>query len=208
MKRLSRPTVFLIAGLVIGCANITINVYFPAESVQKAADVIEDRVRGQVLEEPVAPPAEPQESTQALRQGFLLNLLCPPAYAAEADLNINTPEIMKYADSRAARFPEVDDLLTRGAVGEGKDGYLKERDLKALGDLKKIAAARKAIQDENADRLALYKAIAKANEIAEDKVAEIGENFALRIREKLRDGQFFQNDKGEWEQKKPEKEKK
>jgi len=102
----------------------------------------------------------------------------------------------------------VDDLLTQGAVGEGKDGYLKEKDLKSLGDLKKIAAARKTIQDENADRLALYKAIATANEIAEDKVGEIGENFALRIREKLRDGQYFQNDKGEWEQKKTEKEKK
>ena len=187
--------------VLVSCANITINVYFPAESVQQAADVIEDKVRGEVLE---TAPSEEAPAPQAKASGGWLDRLCPPAYAQEVDLNINTPEIQKITEARKERFPKIDALLTKGVVGEGNDGLLKDRDLRSL-PLKEVAEARKLINAENADRQKLYQAIAAANDIAEDKVADIGKNFAKKIPEKLRPGQYYQNEEGAWVEKKPEK---
>lgn len=194
----------VIAVLVtVSCANITINVYFPAESVQQAADVIEDEVRGQVLEQETSESAPGPQSKAA---GGWLERLCPPAYAQEVDLSIDTPEIQKITASRKERFAKIDDLLTKGVIGEGNDGLIKEKDIRSL-PLKEVAAARKLVQEENADRQKLYQAIATANKIDQEKIADIGKNFALKIREKLRPGQFYQDDKGAWVEKKAEKEK-
>jgi len=192
--------IFAVLALLVSvsCANITINVYFPAEDVQKAADVIEDRVRGEVLEQEKSEAVDKPQTQAGVN---LLDWLCPPAYAAEVDLNIDTPEIQKITDARKERFAKIDGLLSNGVIGEGKDGFLKDKDLRSL-PLKEVAEARKLVKEENADRDSLYRAIAKANEIAEDKVAEIGSNFAVRIREKLRPGQYYQDDEGNWVQKK------
>lgn len=194
MKR--KTGLWLIAAVIaIGCANITINVYFPAESVQKAADVIEDQVRGEVLEQPAAEPATPGPQSRA--KGSWLDILCPPAYAQEADLNINTPEIQRITETRRGRFARIDELLTQGVLGEGNDGYLKERDIRSL-PLRDVPAVRKLVNDENSDRQKLYAALASANNIPAESIGDIGKQFAVSIRERLRPGQFYQNDKGEW----------
>lgn len=193
----------LLALVAVSCANITINVYFSEQAVQKAADAIEDEVRGQVLEQSTS---ESAPGPQSKATGGWLERLCPPAYAQEVDLNIDTPEIQQVKESRTKRFPKIDELLTKGVVGEGNDGLIKEKDIRSL-PLKEVAAARKLVQEENADRQKMYQAIAAANKFTEDKIPEIGKNFAVTIREKLRPGQFYQDDKNAWVEKKAEKEK-
>ena len=182
----------MLALVAVSCANITINVYFSEQAVQKAADVIEDEVRGQVLEQETSESAPGPQSKAA---GGWLERLCPPAYAQEVDLSIDTPEIQKITTSRKERFAKIDDLLTKGVIGEGNDGLIKEKDIRSL-PLKEVAATRKLVQEENADRQKMYQAIATANKIDEEKIADIGKNFALKIREKLRPGQFYQDEKG------------
>ena len=195
MKRLIWVLTIL---MTAACANITINVYFPAEKIEQAADVIEDQVRSDVLEQE---SAEPSESTQSKAETGWWDRICPPAYAAEVDFNIDTPEIRAITERRKGRFAKIDALLTKGAIGEGKDGYLKEKDIRSL-PLKEIAEARKLVREENKDRKGLYEAIADANDIDADKIPDIGVEFAQEIREMLRVGQFYQDDEGNWVAKK------
>jgi uncharacterized protein YdbL (DUF1318 family) len=198
MRRTGKGLFVICLVFVMSCANITINVYFPAEKIQKAADVIEDRVRGRVLEQE---QTEEAVSPQSNACDFILDLFCSTAYAQEkVDLDINTPAIEKITQQRKKRFDRIDDLLSKGVAGEGRDGFLKERDLRSL-PLKEVAEARKLIKEENDDRRQLYKEIAKANDIPMEDLEKIGENFAVTIREKLRKGQYYENDKGQWVQK-------
>lgn len=204
MERKRFGSVVLLVFVALSCANITINVYFSEQAVQKAADAIEDEIRSQVLEQPQA-ESESVPGPHSKASSGWLERLCPPAYAQEVDLNIDTPEIQKITESRKNRFPKIDDLLTKGVIGEGNDGLIKEKDIRSL-PLKDVAAVRKLVQEENTDRQKLYQAIAKANNFTDDRVPEIGKNFAVTIREKLRPGQFYQDDKGAWLEKKAKKE--
>lgn len=210
MKKRNWATVLAILCLLGSCAFVTINVYFTPQEIQKAADRIEDRVRGEVLEEETEEIQEPQSKAGSV----LFEWLCSTAYAQEGkeekiDLNINTPKIEEIVDRRARRFKRIDELLNEAVIGEGLDGYLIIRDIKSL-DLKEIPKVRQLVKQENEDRKKLYESIAEANEIPEEKVEEIARNWAITIRKKLKPGQYYQmkkDDKVVWVQKKKDEDK-
>jgi uncharacterized protein len=196
---------WLVAILVgIGCANITINVYFPAEKIQEAADIIEDRVRGLDQEREAGEEASKQTSKADRSGRSILDLFCTTAYAQEnVDLEIDTPAINRIVENRANRYREhIRSLLNQGVVGEGNKGYLVQKDMQSLA-LQEVAQARRIIREENADRKAQYEEIAKANGLETDPetIERTGRQFAIKIREKLEPGQFYQNDDGAWVQK-------
>jgi uncharacterized protein YdbL (DUF1318 family) len=89
------------------------------------------------------------------------------------------------------RLPVIVDLKARGIVGENNQGYLAH--LKGQSEKKSVVDA------ENEDRKLVYQVIAKKQGIAADLV---GQRRALQIAEKAKAGDWLQNDKGAWYQKK------
>jgi uncharacterized protein YdbL (DUF1318 family) len=185
--------------ILFAAACVTINVYFPAEAAEKAADRIIRDVYG---EEPVD-PAEPQSFNGLRRmpgyQGHtLLDWLIAPAYA-EADISVDTPAIRQLKASMEQRHKQLAPYYDSGAVGIARNGQLEIRDQK-LVPLKERKAVKQLISKENRDRVALYREIAKANEHPEWE-AEIREIFARRWVDNARSGWWYMDKGGNWKQK-------
>jgi uncharacterized protein YdbL (DUF1318 family) len=89
-----------------------------------------------------------------------------------------------------ARLPVIKALKTQGIVGENNQGYLE-----FVGDKKEKQDIVKA---ENADRMTVYKAIAKQQKTNPEVV---GKRRALQIREKATAGEWIQDEGGKWKTK-------
>jgi len=195
MRKTRMNLVWVLAGIgcILSCFPITINVYFPEAKLESAASQIESTVRG---------GGGPEEggSSWALPR---IHLAFGPreAYAQDApDLKVQTPAITAIVKRRTERFSKIDALLTKGFVGEGKDGLLKEKDGSVL-DLKELAQSRKLVKEENADRQDLYKEIARENKIPDDQVSRIAEIFGKENRKQIKVGQYYEDDNGNWKKK-------
>lgn len=192
-----RTALLTAAAAAISTACVTINVYFPAAAAEKAADRIIDDVWGA---ERGAPPP-----TSSLQQGLLrvtvgaLELIVPAAQAAEPNLDISSPEITRLKTQMERRFAELKPLLDTGLVGLSADGYVAVRDPAAV-PLAQRNAVRTLVGNENADRAALYREIASANNQPQWET-QIREVFAGRWIAKAQGGWWYQDSGGAWHQK-------
>ena len=84
----------------------------------------------------------------------------------------------------AARRPEITALLKKGAFGEANTGFLKAR----------IASTppNSLVNQENADRKALFAEIAKQNPTAAMPLEEIGAHYALQKADSAASGTWIQ----------------
>jgi uncharacterized protein YdbL (DUF1318 family) len=89
-----------------------------------------------------------------------------------------------------ARLPEIVALKSKGVIGENHKGYLE-----FVGQRRDGAAVVKA---ENADRQALYTAIAQKTGASPEQV---GSRAALKWKANLAAGEYFKNPDGRWIQK-------
>jgi len=197
MKSLRIPASLLLLILVTAC--VTINVYFPAEAAEKAADRIILDVYGNVPARPEKPP-EPQGSLAPAQQllGMLLERLVKPAYAA-ADLSVNTPAIRQLTASMETRHRALSPYYASGAIGMTDDGRIAMRDQK-LVPLAERNSAKGLVAQENSDREALYAEIARANGHPEWE-AEIRATFARRWVDNAPRGWWYMDAGGGWKQK-------
>jgi uncharacterized protein YdbL (DUF1318 family) len=118
---------------------------------------------------------------------------------AQADLNIDSPEIRALKASMQRRFPKLKQYLDNGWVGYTNDGivavtYPERIPLKEQGSVAQLVAA------ENQDRKALYEAIARANGHPE-WTDEIRATFARRWIANAEPGWMIQTPSGHWQQK-------
>jgi uncharacterized protein YdbL (DUF1318 family) len=194
----------VIALMLLAAACVTINVYFPTAEAAEAADQIIRGVYGEEAAEPAAPEDSPSpESSLQLEPAArpwlvgVLEWLVPPAQAA-ADINIQSPAIQSIRASMEARFPALKPFYDDGAIGMTQDGLITVRDLNAvaLRDRKTVNAL---VADENHDRNALYKEIARANGHPEWE-SEIRSTFASRWVANAPSGWWYQAG-GAWKQK-------
>ena len=197
MTTLRLPLAMLLMLFVAAC--VTINVYFPAQAAEKAADLIIRDVYG---EEPAA-PAEPQSFNGLHRMpGYrghaLLDWLIAPAHAG-ADISVDTPAIRQLKAGMEKRHKKLAPYYDSGAVGITQDGQLEIRDQK-LVPLQERKTVKQLVSKENRDRAALYREIAKANEQPEWE-AEIRETFARRWVDNARSGWWYMDKGGNWKQK-------
>lgn len=202
MKRVLSLTILGLLLVVAAC--VTINVYFPAASAQKAADRIIDDVigAGARKDQPAAPaPQSRSESLLRLPGRLALGLLdavIPVAQAQQADIDISSPEIQRIKASMEARSAGLRPYLASGAIGFGADGLVAQRDANLI-PLPERNTARTLIAGENADRAALYAQIASANGHPEWE-GQIRQTFAARWIAKAQPGWWVQ-DGGSWKQK-------
>ena len=115
---------------------------------------------------------------------------------AQANLDINTPGVTAITNSMKARNAQLQPAYQSGAVGFAKDGNVAVRDASAL-PLKDRAAIAGLVAQENQDRAALYKEIAKANGHPEWE-GDIRTTFAQRYIQKAPAGFYVQDGNGNW----------
>ena len=199
MKILRLPVAMTLLLFLAAC--VTINVYFPAEAAEKAADRIIRDVYGEPSLE-TETPMEPQSSIQSREWPsagmVLLNWFVTPAQA-KADISVNTPAIQQLQASMEKRHKQLAPYYKSGAVGMTRDGEVTLRDQK-LVPLKDRNAVKSLLSKENDDRSALYREIASANGHPEWE-PEIRNTFAKRWVSNAPSGWWYMNTQGAWVQK-------
>ncbi len=125
--------------------------------------------------------------------------LASTSVLAAADLQINTPAIQQIRQDLHNHFHDLREYLASGAVGLTWDGMLAVRDasLIPLGQRQAVSAL---VADDNQDRHALYREIARANGHPEWE-QEVRDTFAQRWIERARPGWWYQKPNGAWVQK-------
>ena len=166
-----RNILVFILGLVfcLGCARVRVegskepikvdismrlDVY---QHVQKDIDAIEGIVSGS------------GENSRPADKQSMLDYLIPAAYAQE-DLD---PQVEQAALRRKARRDELASWQEKRVIGEDKAGLLQIRIPEASG-----ASLRALVESENADRMIIYKALAKKNQTAVEAIQEL---YAQRL---------------------------
>jgi uncharacterized protein YdbL (DUF1318 family) len=192
----------LLMVLLVSC--VTVNIYFPAAAIQKAADQIVDDVRKAPEPAPEQTPEQKREQAPDKKSRLewfrVVAIGATAAHAAAVDVNVSTPAIRALKASMAARFPQLQPLYGKGAVGETNNGLVVVRDTGALS-LKEKADVNRLVSEENRDRTALYTEIIKANNIDMGQLPEVQKIFANSWRGKSAPGWWIQQDNGQWAKK-------
>jgi uncharacterized protein YdbL (DUF1318 family) len=198
MKR--RVRFFSVSFLMIFLVScVTVNIYFPAAAVQKAADEIVQDVRQ--TEKKGEQKPEEQKKMNLLHQELKKLSFGPAVAYAQVDIEVSTPAIRALKDSMKQRFSQLQPFYDKGNVGENNVGLLEARDLANLS-LKEKADLSRLMDQENKDRKDLYTEIMKANKFGVDAMPRIQKLFANSWRENSQAGWWIQKDSGEWEKKK------
>jgi len=127
-----------------------------------------------------------------------VSLLGAGAKLAHAlDLNVSTPAIRNLTASLGSRAKTLQPFSLKGAVGETNNGLLELRDLSVLS-LPEKAAVSRLVEQENADRQALYAETLRANNLDGRAMPEVQKAFTARWREQSARGSWIQQDDGQW----------
>jgi uncharacterized protein YdbL (DUF1318 family) len=182
--------------LALTTACVTVNIYFPAEAVRRAADEIVDDVYES--DDATSLPALlttawAELCTEAMPSGIFVET----AFAQDVDININTPAISAIRSSLEARSPQLRPYYTGGNIGITNRGYLEIRSMAGL-DVKSQADLKGLVDADNSDRKNLYYEIAVANSFGSEAVPQIETLFADSWRTKASPGWVIQNNDGSW----------
>ncbi len=201
MKTVKGFSLYLgILALIISC--VTINIYFPAAAVEKAADEIVEEVWGEDEEKQDKNSHEPQSFLDHLIRHAVIAFSVKEVYAQEPDIKVTTPAIRTLKANIQGRASSIKPFMDRGNAGMTNDGLLVVRSTDGLRMKEKGSIAR-LIDAENNDREALYLEIAKANNFSLEKVPDIKKIFAESwINKTAKKGWWVQDVSGEWRQKK------
>jgi len=195
MKKIS----VLSAILLTAC--VTINIYFPAAAAEKAADEIikdiQNNAPQQMEPKPKASLPDLQVSVYQLID-TALNIVVSPAQAGDVDMAIDSAEISRLRAAMQTRFASLQPLYAMGFIGIQHDGMLAIPEIENV-PLKDRNQVNKLVSAENADRQALYQAIANANGHPE-WTAQIKSTFADRWVNNAQPGWWYQSS-GSWKQK-------
>ena len=185
--------------LFVLAACVTVNIYFPAAEVQKAADKIVGDVRGGGMENSPReekPPVEGEKESW-LNQGMpYFGLGARPAFAA-MDIDITTPAIRSLKASLKDRFTHLKPFYDAAHIGENNQGLVEVKDLGGLG-LKEKSQMLRLVEEENKDRDSLYNEILNANKLGPEHLSEVKRIFSNSWRNEAPKGWWIQKDDGEW----------
>ena len=185
----------LTVSIVAAC--LTVNVYFyPSEEVDKTAKkIIEDIRSGGPM------PEKEQEGSQkgegaggSGSQGWHLTAV---AYAASKETAVSSPAIDALKEKIKKRFDDLEPYFNAGAIGEANDGLVAIRDASVL-PMKDRAKLNRIVNEENADRKALYKEVAKELGVEAKDMPKVQRSFAEQWQDFARPGWWIQDANGTW----------
>ena len=172
--------------LVFLFACVTINIYFPAEKVESAAEEIVDEIRG------IKPPPEDLLSSAGIfwnhaKIAHVIGGVFSPAtaWAADDETTVSNPTIRALRDKMKARFMALTPYYHKGLLLEEETGYLSPADADGLS-LKEKRDLNSLVDAENSDRKTLYAEVAKALKIEISQVDRIAKIFAKEWKKPVR----------------------
>jgi uncharacterized protein len=184
--------------LLILSACVTVNIYFPAAAVQRAAEEIVKETWGGSNGK--SERVQPQSLLQFTPHRILSLSLTREVFAQETDINVSNPAIRGLRDSIKRRSGAIKPYMDKGSAGINQDGLLVVRSSEGLS-LKERAEVQQLIEGENRDREALYAEIAKANNMPPDAVPKIKGIFAKSWIDQAQSGWWIQDSQGNWKRK-------
>jgi uncharacterized protein YdbL (DUF1318 family) len=195
-----KPGLLLIGVFFSAC--VTVNIYFPAAAVERAADqIVKETWGGPGEPAKVAPKPQSFNRLAPARLASLrLDSFIGTAHAQEADINVSNPAIRALKDAIRERSSAIKPFMDRGSIGIAQDGLLVIRSADGL-NLKERAETKQLVDAENRDRENLYAEIAKANNISRESIPKIKAIFAKSWQEQAQPGWWLQNAQGAWRQK-------
>jgi uncharacterized protein len=187
----------IVAFAVAACVPVTVNVNFPQEKVQGAADEIEDMVRSPENPKPATQPKKPQSR---LGEAVLAALGPVEAHAQQSrnvriipEIQTRTPELMKAIESRRSRRPELDALKAKGCVGETNQWTVEPRQAPDCpGSVASLVGA------ENADRNYILQTLLEQNSMPASDAPRLRQALANAVRERAKPGDWIQQPDGTW----------
>jgi uncharacterized protein YdbL (DUF1318 family) len=191
-----KRTCFVLSFLISAC--VTVNIYFPAAAVERAADQIVKETWGSPGQP--AKKEEPQSMAPKADRAMAILSFASQAYAQEADINVSNPAIRALKDAIKKRSDSIKPFMDRGNVGITQEGLLTVRATDGLS-LKERAEVQQLVEAENRDRESLYVEIAKANNIPREAVPRIKRIFASSWIEQAKSGWWIQDAQGNWKKK-------
>jgi hypothetical protein len=191
--------------IVVSCAIITVNIYFPEKEVKEAYRELENE-----LMTPGGPGQEPKSKPEGKPEGSLKMEFISSAYAQEPGLANNIaqivkkmPEVVNAYKQMGARLPAIDKLRDSGAVGEGREGLLVVRDEKLM-----TPENRRLVDMENGNRRTVMNGMARAiiriNRVPENDsnlkqvLPQAVEQFVALRRDSAKKGWWIQDQHGNW----------
>ena len=196
--------------LLISCAIITVNIYFPEKEVQEAYKALEKEL---MTPEGNKPEGTPEKKTETPPQSSIRWEWVPSAMAQASELsgeisNVvkKMPDVVAAYREMGSRLSKIDRLRDSGVVGEGKNGLLAVRDEKGV-----TPADRSLISAENENRGTIMNGMARAivriNRVPENEqnikqvMPQAVEQFASVRRSSAKKGWWVQESDGNWSQK-------
>ncbi len=173
-------------------ACVTVNIYFPAAEVQKAAQEIARDVRKSAEDKATGPQSR-------LNIPQLLNMV-GTAHAAESALTVSNATIRQLKAAMKARYPRLKPFLERGAVGEAYNGMLVIKNAAVLS-LKERAVVKRLVDAENRDRKGLYQAVAGALKVPPSEISRLQQIFAQEWQKTAPAGTWIESSPGKWQRK-------
>jgi uncharacterized protein YdbL (DUF1318 family) len=188
--------VFAAIATIVIVACLTVNVYFyPSEEVDQTAKQIIEDIRGGAL------PENEQEETEKEEGASETELewwhLTAVAYAAGEETKVSNPAILSLKQKIKERFNDLKPYFKAGAIGEGNDGLVAIRDASVL-PMKDRATLNRIVKEENKDRKALYKEVAKELGVEGKDLPKVQKSFAEKWQEFARSGWWIQDEAGNW----------
>lgn len=196
--------------VMISCAVITVNIYFPEKDVKEAYKALEK----ELMTPGKGERDKPQEGKPGTKPESSIKFeMVASAYAQEAGLSEKIAEIVKKMPDvvnaykeMGARIANIDKVRDSGAVGEGNNGMLVVRDEKLLGpDDKRLIT----MENENRRTVinGMTKAIIRINRVPENEqnlkqvMPQAVEQFAAIRRDTAKKGWWIQDPYGNWNRK-------
>ena len=194
--------------MLVSCAVITVNVYFPEKDVKEAYETLEKE-----LTTPGKPEQEPKNKPDLKDESSIRFEVVPSAYAQEsgladkiAQMMRKMPDVVNAYREIGARLPQIDKLRDSGVVGEGNNGMLVVRDEKLL-----TPESRTLISTHNENRKTVINGMARAiirvNRLPENEqnlrqvLPQAVEQFAAVRRDSAKKGWWTQDPYGNWTRK-------
>jgi len=201
MKGKARLLMFGFVFLIVSCAVITVNIYFPEKDVKEAYKTLEKELMG-------TDSKKDDQKSESKPQSFFRYEFVKTAYAEEglsdklSETMKKMPDVVNAYKEMGARIDKIDRLRDMGAVGESKDGLLVIREGKLSEEDKKLIA------EENENRKTVMRGMARAmvrinrdretEETIKKVMPQAVEYFASLRRDSAKKGWWIQNPDGNW----------
>lgn len=187
---MSKKLLFLEILLFIWCFGcyvktehkITAHITIDVRQIKEAASNIEDMVSK-------TPKTKPNSR---LFFGTL------EAYAQTTQLKYLTPEIEEAIERRKSRYPQIEELLNEGAIGENNLGLLERR---GKSDILSEEELEDIVSEENGDRMFIYESILRQNNLPQEALRDIQRAFAEERQNRVNLGVWIQLSDGKWKRK-------